>query len=160
MGKMQESGLVKIIPFIGTLAIYGQYPSFLHPESPLGMPVESSYSGCWLQNPLFSEWQETFVIHSNNLEQQGPEGKMGSFLARVQGWHPRQIPLSSLMWRELRTQRWNAMGHWSGTAQPCLGGQEHRFWSPPAWMHIDSTLTSCVTLGKWFNLSVLHFPWL
>ena len=47
--KKQESGLVKIIPFIGTLAIYGQYPSFLHPESPLGMPVESSYSGCWLE---------------------------------------------------------------------------------------------------------------
>ena len=33
---MQKSGLIEIIPLIGTLIIQGQYPVFLHPESPQG----------------------------------------------------------------------------------------------------------------------------
>ena len=33
-GKMQESGLTKIIPLICTSAIWGQYPVFSHPEFP------------------------------------------------------------------------------------------------------------------------------
>ena len=35
-GKMQESGLIKIIPLICTLTTQGLYPAFLHPESPQG----------------------------------------------------------------------------------------------------------------------------
>ena len=35
-GKMQESGVIRIIPLICNLAIWGQYPVFLHPESPQG----------------------------------------------------------------------------------------------------------------------------
>ena len=31
-GKMQESGLTEIIPLICTSALWGQYPSFVHPE--------------------------------------------------------------------------------------------------------------------------------
>ena len=34
--KMQESGLIEIIPLLCTLTIQGQYPVFLHPESPEG----------------------------------------------------------------------------------------------------------------------------
>ena len=34
--KMQESGLIEIIPWIRTFTIWGQYPIFLHPESPQG----------------------------------------------------------------------------------------------------------------------------
>ena len=33
-GRMQESGLIDIIPLVCTLTIYGQYPAFLHLESP------------------------------------------------------------------------------------------------------------------------------
>ena len=36
---MQESGLTEIIPLICTSAIWGQYPAFLHPESPQGSQV-------------------------------------------------------------------------------------------------------------------------
>ena len=35
-GKIQESGLTEIIPLICILTIQGQYPTFLHPESPRG----------------------------------------------------------------------------------------------------------------------------
>ena len=35
-GKIQESGLIEIIPLICILTIQGQYPTFLHPESPRG----------------------------------------------------------------------------------------------------------------------------
>ena len=35
-GKMQEFGLIKIIPLIYILTIWGQYPVFLHAETPLG----------------------------------------------------------------------------------------------------------------------------
>ena len=38
-GKMQESGLIEIIPLICTLTIQGQYPAFLHPESRQGAPL-------------------------------------------------------------------------------------------------------------------------
>ena len=33
---MQESGLIEIIPLICSLTLLGQYPIFLHPESPQG----------------------------------------------------------------------------------------------------------------------------
>ena len=35
-GKMQEAGLIEIIPLMCTSVIWGQYPAFLHPESPQG----------------------------------------------------------------------------------------------------------------------------
>ena len=35
-GRMKESGLIEIVPLICTLATQGQYPAFLHPESPQG----------------------------------------------------------------------------------------------------------------------------
>ena len=35
-GKMQESGLIEITPLICTSALWGQFPVFLHPESPQG----------------------------------------------------------------------------------------------------------------------------
>ena len=35
-GKMQESGLTEIIYSICALTILGQYPAFVHPESPQG----------------------------------------------------------------------------------------------------------------------------
>ena len=38
-GKVQESGLTEIIPFIGTSAIWGQDPVFSHPEFPQGSPA-------------------------------------------------------------------------------------------------------------------------
>ena len=37
--KMQASGLIEVIPLIGTLAIWSQYPAFLHPDSPQGAPL-------------------------------------------------------------------------------------------------------------------------
>ena len=36
---MQESGLTKIIPLIGTSGIWGQYPVFSQPEFPRGSPA-------------------------------------------------------------------------------------------------------------------------
>ena len=38
-GKVQESGLTEIIPLMCTLAIWGQYPPFFHPEAPQGAPL-------------------------------------------------------------------------------------------------------------------------
>ena len=35
-GKMPECGLIEIIPLICSLTLLGQYPIFLHPESPQG----------------------------------------------------------------------------------------------------------------------------
>ena len=35
-GKMQESGLTEIIPFICTSALWSQYPVFSHSEFPQG----------------------------------------------------------------------------------------------------------------------------
>ena len=37
-GKMQESGLAEIIPFIGFSAILSQHPVFSHPELLGGLP--------------------------------------------------------------------------------------------------------------------------
>ena len=37
-GKIQESGLIEINPLLCTLIIKGQYPVFLYPESPQGVP--------------------------------------------------------------------------------------------------------------------------
>ena len=39
-GNMQESGLTEIIPLKCTSAIWGQYPAFLHPESPQGAQLQ------------------------------------------------------------------------------------------------------------------------
>ena len=36
--KMEESGLIEIIPLICTSAVWGQYPVFSHPETPQGAP--------------------------------------------------------------------------------------------------------------------------
>ena len=38
-GKLYESGLIEIIPLMGTSALWGQAPVFLHPESPEGTPL-------------------------------------------------------------------------------------------------------------------------
>ena len=38
-GKMQEPGLIEIIPLICTLATQGQYLVLSHPESPQGAPL-------------------------------------------------------------------------------------------------------------------------
>ena len=35
-GKMEESGLIEIIPLMCILATLGQFALFLHPESPQG----------------------------------------------------------------------------------------------------------------------------
>ena len=35
---MQGAGLTETIPFIWTSILWGQYPAFSHPESPLGIP--------------------------------------------------------------------------------------------------------------------------
>ena len=35
---MQGAGLTETIPFIWTSVLWGQYPAFSHPESPLGIP--------------------------------------------------------------------------------------------------------------------------
>ena len=40
-GKMQESGLTEIIPWIFTSVIWGQYPVSWHPEFPQGSPAPS-----------------------------------------------------------------------------------------------------------------------
>ena len=49
--KMQESGLIEIIPLIRTSAIWGQYPGFFpHPESPQGAQY-GDCSGWWLDGP-------------------------------------------------------------------------------------------------------------
>ena len=40
-----KSGLIKIIPLICTLAIWGQYPVFSHPESPQGTAVLGTLEG-------------------------------------------------------------------------------------------------------------------
>ena len=37
-GKMQESGLTEVIPLMCTLAIWGRYPVFSHPEFPQRSP--------------------------------------------------------------------------------------------------------------------------
>ena len=38
-GKMQESGLFKIIPLLCISAVWGQCPGLYHPESPQGAPL-------------------------------------------------------------------------------------------------------------------------
>ena len=48
-GKMEESGLIEIIPLMCILAILGQNALFLHPESPQGMQ-SSGCSGWWLED--------------------------------------------------------------------------------------------------------------
>ena len=56
-GKMQESGLTKIIPLICTSAIWGQYPVFSHPVSS-GL---FAGSGCSL---MAARWQVFFSVLS------------------------------------------------------------------------------------------------
>ena len=52
---MQESGRLEIIPLKCTLTIQGQYPAFLHPESPQGSPSGVPVVTWWLQQPLFTD---------------------------------------------------------------------------------------------------------
>ena len=62
-GEMQESGLIKTIPLICTLTIWGQYPAFLHPESPWG--AQSSCRGWGLDGyniHCLLIWWVTFSI--------------------------------------------------------------------------------------------------
>lgn len=49
----QEFGLTKIIPWIFTSVIWGQYPVFLHPEFPQGSPLGVDASdGCQIAGIL------------------------------------------------------------------------------------------------------------
>ena len=62
-GEMQESGLIKTVPLICTLNIWGQYPAFLHPESPWS--AQSSCSGWGLDGyniHCLLIWWVTFSI--------------------------------------------------------------------------------------------------
>ena len=54
--KMQESRLTEIIPLMCTLTIQGQYPVFLHPESPQGDSWGwLQWLVAWWQHPLFTD---------------------------------------------------------------------------------------------------------
>ena len=46
-GKVQESGLTEILPFVCISAVRGQYPVFSHPEFPQGSPWGVAVV-CWL----------------------------------------------------------------------------------------------------------------
>ena len=59
-GKMQESGLTEIIPFISISAIWGQGPAFFAPQ------FLSAYTSEWLSDPkgiLLPECPEGSGIH-------------------------------------------------------------------------------------------------
>ena len=70
--KMQESGLIKTIPLICTLIIWGQDPAFLHPESPQTAKFggQRGYSG-WCLDGLNILYllirQVTSFIHTPKL---------------------------------------------------------------------------------------------
>ena len=69
-GKMQESGLTEIIPLTGTLAIWGQYPVFSHPEFPQGSP-EGVAAVWWLLNGRYSflpECPQGSLAHTGRLQ--------------------------------------------------------------------------------------------
>ena len=51
-GKKQESGFNETIPLIRILTLSGQYPGFLHPESPRGHPGQLAW---WPQRALFTD---------------------------------------------------------------------------------------------------------
>ena len=54
--KMQASGLTEIIPLICTSALWGQYPTFVHPGSPQGVLLEV-WSRAWqLAASLSPSW--------------------------------------------------------------------------------------------------------
>ena len=55
-GKMQESGLLDIIPLISILTILGQYPVFLYPEFPSRCMVGQLQ---W----LMAWWRATFIVY-------------------------------------------------------------------------------------------------
>ena len=65
-GKMQESGLIEIIPLICTSAIWGQRPVLSHPEGS-GCTVEVGFHGLWFDGcniVCLLIWQVTFSVHS------------------------------------------------------------------------------------------------
>ena len=70
-GKMEESGLIEIIPLMCILATLGQNALFLHPESPQGAQL-GGCSGWWLddlqqsstnkQHPLFTDMAGDVIL--------------------------------------------------------------------------------------------------
>ena len=64
---MQESGLIEIIPLVGTLTIQGQHPAFLHPESPQGAELGGGCSDGWFDGCsilCLLKWQAILLIHT------------------------------------------------------------------------------------------------
>ena len=68
-GKMQESGLIESIPLMCTLAIQGQYPAFLHPESPSGslLGVAAVAEGLGAGSPFVSILNSLRAHHLGRL---------------------------------------------------------------------------------------------
>ena len=60
-GKIQESGLIEIIPLICTIAVQGQYPGLSHPESLQGAPLGAAVVARWLQHPLFTDMAGSII---------------------------------------------------------------------------------------------------
>ena len=65
-GKMQESGVIEIIPFVCTSALWGQFPVFLHPESP---------QGAQLGTAAVAEGLVAATSYVNRVENQWLEGR-------------------------------------------------------------------------------------
>ena len=58
-GKMPKSGLIVIIPLIGTLIIPGQYPLLSDLECSQGTPVEATG---WLGHNILCSYGKSFII--------------------------------------------------------------------------------------------------
>ena len=69
-GKMQESGLTEIIPWIFTSVIWGQYPVSWHPEFPQGSPAPSDDGDIlvyWYGRKYFISWNISFLTSKDSL---------------------------------------------------------------------------------------------
>ena len=67
--KMQESGLIEVIPLIGTSAIWGQYPVFSHPELPQGSPAHGGrLQSLMTITPLLIDMAENIPFLTVNMQ--------------------------------------------------------------------------------------------
>ena len=90
---MQESGLIEIIPLMGTSALLGQYPAFSHPEflQGVGLGWPQWLLAWWPQHPLFTDMAS--ILWAPGAQEQGWGGVgcggwvsgSGEFLWTMQG---------------------------------------------------------------------------
>ena len=84
-GKMQESGIIKIFPFICISAIWGQHPAFLQRYSSLS----------WILLGLFGSHQRAVIAGDKKIEENNRMGKIRDlFMEKAMAPHS-----STLAWK-------------------------------------------------------------